>query len=100
MFGEAVAVHNKSCEISPKCFGGVGVPPIAIPPTTDNSSETDDYESNYTKKCCGSCSCEDDCFVYGTCCLNLYDDFDTGRQHVENTRYLYIENDMWQLAAQ
>ena len=37
--------------------------------------------------CCGHCSCKDDCFEYGSCCLSKYESLEDGQQAIESTRY-------------
>lgn len=74
MFEEAVELHRQACSIKSDCMT-----------SDDTPNGTNPW---YIKNCCGPCSCEADCFEYGTCCLHMYNNLDEGRQQVENARYV------------
>ena len=42
------------------------------------------------QRCCGRCSCHDDCYLYGSCCLTKYDGFQQGRNFVDSARYCAV----------
>ena len=82
MFEEALKVYKQACHLPTSCNTTEVWPPVHLP------SEENASDSKYSSRCCGPCSCEDDCFLYGTCCLHLYNSFDDARHYVESTRYV------------
>lgn len=45
------------------------------------------YDRVGVTTCCGFCNCEEDCAVYGSCCLPVYRNFQHGIKSVTDTRY-------------
>ena len=41
-----------------------------------------------TSACCGRCSCDEDCYVQGTCCLEMFHDFHYALMTLQETRYV------------
>lgn len=87
----SVCCQSNDCLSSPKESG-------AIWPTgtnTTNSSTTSgsflpvDYIS---QSCCGSCSRGTNCILYGTCCLDVYENFNHALESTKNARYINIQS--------
>ena len=78
IFEDTLELYRKACPQS-QCGSGV----ISIPVDGTHSSKS----GLPMQKCCGRCSCNDDCYLHGSCCLIKYDDFHQGRHYVDNTRY-------------
>ena len=77
---DTLALHKEVCSINPICGREFLVDVIL-----DGDHKVDN-ETIERKRCCGSCSCEEDCYKYGSCCLHLYESFEVGRVAVESTR--------------
>ena len=78
---DTLALHKEVCSINPICG-----PDFLVEVILDGDHKVDN-ETFERKRCCGSCSCEEDCYKYGSCCLHLYEGFDVGRATVERNRY-------------
>ena len=38
--------------------------------------------------CCGRCSCTEGCYYKGTCCLDMFTDFENAQNSLEEVRYV------------
>ena len=84
MFEEALEIHKTVCSLSPQC----GTEFLeSIPVRSESVTKT---ERPFLERCCGQCSCEEDCYLHGSCCLLKYDEFQQGRHYVDNTRYCTV----------
>ena len=80
IFEDTLELYRKACHQS-QCGSGVISIPVGV---TSNSNSGLPMSM---QKCCGGCSCDESCYLHGSCCLIKYDDFQQGRHYVDNTRY-------------
>ena len=50
-------------------------------PQSDSTGEWNQTEN----KCCGFCSNDPDCVIYGTCCLGMHESFEDGKLSFQST---------------
>ena len=83
MFNASLEIYKRVCPPGPNC----GVEPIPLPVNGDEIAPNTSILSPHPEKCCGYCSCDADCHLYGSCCLQKYDSFQQGRHYIEDSRY-------------
>ena len=81
MFNEYLELIGTVCPAA-RCRTGL----ISVPGYVENSPDDMSFPLS-AAICCGHCSCDDDCYIHGSCCLTKYDDFQQGRYYVDNARY-------------
>ena len=72
LFSSVVRRYNETCPVSKE--DGI----FYFEAGTENN--------NPSSECCGVCETSIDCIEYGSCCLEQYGSFETGRSAVLNTR--------------
>ena len=83
-FAESLDLIGMVCP-NAQCRTGL----ISVPGYVENSPDGMSFPLS-AAICCGHCSCDDDCFIHGSCCLTKYDDFQQGRHYVDNARYCAV----------
>ena len=83
MFNESMDIHKQVCSLSPLCGPGFWQP----------VNEEFDFFDWKLHRCCGSCSCNAECYLHGSCCLHKYDGFEQGHRYVEDSRYSWYTVD-------
>lgn len=77
-FMSATDWHGSKCPLETSCN--------SVYYAHEGSLATEEDDKDAKDTCCGKCSCESNCFDFGTCCLGMYTSFEHGQRVISDSR--------------